>query len=73
MEEKVLDILKIVFELESVDKTCSQSTCEKWDSLGQLNLVFELEDAFNVTFEPEEIAEMKSYDDVLRFLRTKTD
>jgi len=71
MEEKVLDILKNVFELDSVDETCSQSTCEKWDSLGQLNLVFELEDAFNVTFEPEEIAEMKSYSDILSFLSSK--
>ena len=73
MEEKVLEILKNVFELDSVDGTCSQSTCEKWDSLGQLNLVFELEDAFNVSFEPEEIGEMKSYKDILRFLRAKLD
>ena len=73
MDEKVLEILKNVFELESVDETCSQSNCEKWDSLGQLNLVFELEDTFNVSFEPEEIGEMKSYDDILRFLSSKID
>ena len=39
MEEKVLEILKNVFELDTVDTTCSQQTCEKWDSMGQLNLV----------------------------------
>ena len=71
MEEKILEILKNVFELEAVDRTCSQATCEKWDSMGQLNLVVELEMEFGVSFEPEEIAEMKSYDDIVRLLNNK--
>lgn len=71
MEEKILEILKNVFELEAVDRTCSQTTCEKWDSMGQLNLVVELELEFGVSFEPEEIAEMKSYDDIVRLLNNK--
>lgn len=68
MEEKVLEILKNVFELDSVDATCSQETCEKWDSMGQLNLVVELEDAFDVSLEPEQIAEMKSVQDIVRII-----
>lgn len=71
MEEKVLEILKDVFELDNVDNTCSQATCEKWDSMGQLNLVAELEDAFDVSLEPEEIGEMKSFDDIMRLLKSK--
>ena len=71
MEEKVLEILKNLFELDSVDETCSQETCEKWDSMGQLNLVVELEDAFDITLEPEEIGEMISYGDIVRILRSK--
>lgn len=71
MEKKILDILKDVFELDSVDETCSQKTCEAWDSMGQLNLVAELEDAFDISLEPEEIGEMKSYDDILRILKGK--
>ena len=63
MEEKVLEILKETFELDSVDKTCSQTTCEAWDSMGQLNLVVELEDAFNISLEPEDIIKMKSYNE----------
>ena len=73
MEEKVLEILKNLFELDTVDKTCSQTTCEKWDSMGQLNLVVELESEFDVTLEPEEIGEMKSYNDIIRILKTKVD
>ena len=71
MEERVLEILKDLFELDSVDKTCSQMTCEKWDSMGQLNLVVELESEFDVTLEPEEIGEMKSFDDIIRILKSK--
>lgn len=71
MEEKVLEILKNVFELETVDTNCSQTTCEKWDSMGQLNLVVELETEFDVSLEPEEIGEMKSFEDIIRILKSK--
>ena len=71
MEEKILNILKETFELDSVDKACSQATCPAWDSMGQLNLVAELEDAFDISLEPEEIGEMKSYEDVVRIVASK--
>lgn len=71
MENKVFEILKEVFELEIVDNTCSQTTCEKWDSMGQLNLVAELEDVFDISLEPEEIGTMKCYDDIIRILKEK--
>lgn len=71
MEEKVLEILKSVFELDSVDTSCSQENCEKWDSMGQLNLVVELESEFDVTLEPEEIAEMTSFEKIIQILNNK--
>ena len=71
MEEKVLEILKKLFELETIDETCSQTTCEKWDSMAQLNLVVELESEFDITLEPEEIGEMTSFDDIVRILNRK--
>ena len=71
MEEKVLEILKNLFELDTVDETCSQENCEKWDSMGQLNLVTELEMEFDVSLEPEEIGEMKSYEDIINLLKAK--
>ena len=71
MEEKVLEILKNLFELDTVDETCSQETCEKWDSMMHLNLIVELEAEFGVSFEPEEIGEMQSYRDVITILKKK--
>lgn len=66
-----MEILKETFELETVDKSCSQKTCEAWDSMGQLNLVAELEEAFDISLEPEEIGEMTSFDDVVRIVKSK--
>ena len=66
-----MEILQRVFNLDSVDESCSQETCGNWDSMGQLNLVVELESEFDVELEPEEIGEMKSFRDVVRILSAK--
>lgn len=71
MEDKVKEILMNLFDLEFVDENCSQETCEKWDSMGQLNLVVELETEFDITLEPEEIGEMRSYGDIIMLLKQK--
>ena len=72
MEQKILEILKSVFQLDDIDESCSQQNCEKWDSMNHLNMVIELEMEFGISLEPEEIALMRSYDDVLRIIKTKT-
>jgi len=68
MEEKILDVLREVLGSDNIDRTCSQSTCDAWDSMNQLNIVLGLEDAFGISLEPEEIGEMKSFDDIVRIL-----
>lgn len=71
MEQKLLVLMKSVFQTDAIDETCSQQNCEKWDSMNHLNLIVELELEFGVSFEPEEIAVMRSYQDVLRILKSK--
>ena len=71
MEEKVLEILKNVLELNNVDETISSSTCEKWDSMAQLNISVELEAEFDISLEPEEIAALASYKDIIKVLKEK--
>ncbi len=71
MEEKVLEILKNLFELDTIDKTCSQQNCDKWDSMSHLNLVVELEAEFGVSLEPDEIGQMQSYNDIIDVLKKK--
>lgn len=71
MEDRILEIMKDVFGTEDIDRTVSQKNCEKWDSLAHLNLIVELETEFGVSFEPEEIGEMTSFDKVCEYLKTK--
>ena len=71
MEEKVLHILRTVLEDSSLDCTCSQENCEAWDSLHHLSICFELEGEFGVVFQPDEMAKMKSFDDVINLLKSK--
>lgn len=71
MEDKIIDILKNVLETENVNSESDQDNTENWDSLHQLNLVVELEDAFDVSLEPEDIAEMKSVKAIERIINSK--
>lgn len=67
----MLAILKELFELDTVDRNISQKNCDKWDSMGQLNLVVELESEFDITIEPEEIGQMKCFEDIIKILKNK--
>lgn len=69
MEEKVMAILKDVLEDNSIDASCSQANCEKWDSMAQLNIIAELESEFNIDISIEEIAVIKSFKDIIEVLR----
>ncbi len=71
MEEKVLEILKNVLELDQIDKSFASSNCDKWDSMAQLNISVELEAEFGVSLEPEDIAALASYENIVRILKEK--
>jgi len=70
MKTKILEILAQVLECD-VNTETSQLNCENWDSLKQLSLVVELESAFDVMFEPEEIERMKSYQEIVNVITNK--
>ena len=71
MKEKVIEIMKDVLETEDISLNTSQEKCENWNSLRHLNLVSELEDAFNMEFEPEEIADMHSVNSIIDIVQKK--
>jgi acyl carrier protein len=75
MEEKIRQLMAEVFEMKVTDLPASfnQSDVENWDSLHHLNLIVELESVFNVSFEPEEINEMTSFEKVLKSTSKKLD
>lgn len=71
MDDKILEIMKRVFNTQSVSVHSNNSNCDEWDSLHQLILITELEEEFDTEFEPEEISEMKSFDAVKSCLEKK--
>ena len=71
MEEKIIEIMQRVFNTQDINAATDQHNCDKWDSLHHLNLIVELEDEFDVEFEAEEIAEMKSFEAVKSVVSSK--
>ena len=71
LEEKIMDIMCEVFDLEQISTDVSQKTCDRWDSLRHLTLASELEEAFDIDLEPEEIAEMTDFSRVVNMIQEK--
>lgn len=71
LEEKVLNIMREVFDSEDVTPQSSQKNCDRWDSLRHLTLASELEDVLDIELEPEEIAEMTDFSRIIDLLNSK--
>ena len=71
LEEQVLAIMREVFETDDVSTQSSQKNCDRWDSLHHLTLASELEEAFDIELEPEEIGAMIDFARVIEMLKGK--
>ena len=47
--------------VEELNDSYGKEAVEEWDSVHQLGLIAELEEAFDIMFDPEDIMEMTSY------------
>lgn len=75
MNEKVKSIMANVFRtgIENITDDLKQKDVTFWDSLRHLNLIVELEEKFEISFEPEEIAEMTTFKMVIFYINQKLD
>lgn len=48
-------------KVEELNDNYGKDTVEEWDSVHQLSLIAELEEAFDIMLDPEDIMEMTSY------------
>lgn len=69
--QKIKDVICRTFGITEVSDDISQKNCDKWDSLRHLNLVVELESEFDISIEPEEIAIIKTLQDIIRIVNAK--
>lgn len=67
MKEKIKEIIATLFGLKpsEISDNISQANTEIWDSMMHVNLILNLENEFDVMFEPEEIVSMSSLDDLM--------
>jgi acyl carrier protein len=69
MEEKLLSIIRDILENQSLDVNVSQSNCDDWDSMAHLNIIIAVEEEFEISIEPDDITEIKSFIDFKQYLR----
>lgn len=70
---QIQQVIADIFGLapESVDSNTSPETVDDWDSISHLNLVLSLEDSFQVSFLPDEIAKLVSVEAILEQIAQK--
>lgn len=59
---------------QNVDKIpddIKQSNFSKWDSLKHINLAVQLEDTFDIFFEPEELSSLTSIENIIDIIQKK--
>ncbi len=71
--DRVRQIVADVFglALDQVDAQSSPESIEAWESIAHLNLVLSLEQAFRVSFTPDEIAELVSVEAIVSKVHMK--
>ena len=72
-KKKLLNIISKVFkiELQLVNLDSSSDNIKGWDSLGMVNLIMEIEIAFDVKFDVLEIADLNSIEKIIINLESK--
>ena len=68
--DKVMFLMAKTFNVDRglVNEKTNQKNLSEWDSLRHLNLIVALEDEFEVSFEPEQIAIMTSFATIMEEL-----
>lgn len=69
-QKKYNEIFTTLFNIDDnqLNKDFTFNNVENWDSIAHLSLITELEDAFNVMFETEDILTFGSYENGMRIL-----
>jgi acyl carrier protein len=67
-------IISIVSDITKIDPAILEQDASGnlWDSFTHLEIIFALEDAFNISLMPEEISSMRSIEAILAVLSKKT-
>lgn len=73
IKNRVIEIVATVCETEPANIT-EQSTIgdfPQWDSMGQLAILQNVEEAFDINFEPEEMMDLEDVADIIKAVTEK--
>ena len=66
MKNELLEVFSIVFNKTfKENEIISKQTERDWESLKHIELIMAIEEQFEITFNPEEISELDSFDKIL--------
>lgn len=74
VKEKVIRIIASVLEVEPSEITLESSIGDfpKWDSLGNLTILQDIQDEFDIELDPDEIIDLEDVNDIINIVEEKT-
>ena len=71
--EKVIEIVATICDVEKseVNENSTVGDFPAWDSVGHLSILSSVEEAFDISFEPEEMMEMEDVKDIVEAVKGK--
>ena len=71
--EKVIEIVASTCEVEKneVSEKSMVGDFPAWDSVGHLTILSNVEEAFDISFEPEEMMEIEDVKDIVNMVQSK--
>lgn len=71
--EKIIEIIATTCEVDKSEVTENSTVGDfpAWDSMGHLSILSKVEEAFDISFEPEEMMEMEDVKDIAEAVKAK--
>lgn len=73
IKNKVCEIVAGIcgVEVSEVNENSTVGDFPQWDSVGHLSILSQVEEAFDISFEPEEMMEMEDVKDIAEAVQSK--
>lgn len=69
MKEKLIEVFVSTLGVNAVEaETTAFKTTRQWDSVGHVNLMNAVEEAFDISLDPDDIMDFKSFAEGLKIL-----
>lgn len=73
IKNKVCEIVAEIcnVEVSEVSENSTVGDFPQWDSVGHLSIISQVEESFDISFEPEEMMEMEDVKDIVEAVNSK--